>query len=163
MLGYTLERNLEESIRWQQYGSRKLWDEGLKWPISAGERRSCLLIRPPLSSPIRGRIAFPSFDLVKRKNNKRFHLSQPRNGKESVFRVRLKVARFLGFPKDAIPLDPDYASIFSSMYLRRGKRKGSDPASANDTAPRWPPDCELSPPLAAQPWIKFSTLGSSIY
>lgn len=30
-----------------------------------------------LSSSIRGRIAFPSFDLVKRKNNKRFHLSQP--------------------------------------------------------------------------------------
>lgn len=153
-----------------------MWDEELKWPISGRwksetkrGRRSCLLIRPPLFPfllPFGGESPFPLSILSRGRTINAFtwasHLIS-RNGKESLFRVRLKVARFLGFPKDAIPLDPDYAWIFSSMYLRRSKRKGSDPVSANDTARRWPLSSRLraSLPLTAQPWIKFSTVRSA--
>lgn len=109
-------------------------------------------------------LRFSSFDLAKRKNNKCFQPSQKRfstSGKKSVFRVRLKVARILGFPKDAIPLDPDYAWILPVLAV--GKRKGSDPGECKrhptaSTTPT-PLSSRLCAPLAfALPRIKFETV-----
>ena len=117
-----------KSIRCEKNGSRKLWDEGLKWPISGRleETRTRIVLIDSAAlfpSPLYVESPFPLSILSRGRTINAFTWAGYvilTVGKKSVFRVRLKVAGFLGFPKDAIPLDPDYAWILSlslSIYL----------------------------------------------